>query len=388
PRGFRAAGIHCGVKKAGKPDLALLYSEEEGTTAAATFTTNQVRAAPVRYCEEAIADGHARAIVVNSGNANACTGDQGMANAREMAILTADALAVEPAQVLVASTGIIGEQLPMEFLRDGISRVAMNLEASGASASEAILTTDSFTKTISATVEAGGTEVTIGGMAKGAGMIHPRMATMLGFLTTDARIPPKVLRRALKEAVDVSFNRITVDGDTSTNDAVFLLANGAAAAPAIEGGVELEAFAAALAAVAKELARMIPLDGEGAHKLIEVRVDGARTVEEGARCAERVANSLLVKTAIRGGDSNWGRIMAAVGSAGVPVREERIAMWVGDVQLVRNGIGVPGSIGPGRAVLSEETVLLRIDLGLGEESASVWTCDLGEEYIQINTQYN
>ncbi|MDX1568667.1 MAG: bifunctional ornithine acetyltransferase/N-acetylglutamate synthase, partial [Longimicrobiales bacterium] len=231
PRGFRAAGIHCGVKKKGRPDLALLFSEEEETTAAATFTTNHVRAAPVRYCEEAVAAGRARAIVVNSGNANACTGDRGMAHVREMASLAADALGLDPAEVLVASTGIIGEPLPMEFIREGIPRAARDLGPSGEGASEAILTTDSFTKTVTATFEVGGSEVTVGGMAKGAGMIHPRMATMLGFLTTDARIPPPALRRALKDAVDVSFNRITVDGDTSTNDTVFLLANGASGAP-------------------------------------------------------------------------------------------------------------------------------------------------------------
>lgn len=387
PEGFLAAGIHCGVKKEAT-DLALLYSEKPGTTAAAAFTTNHVRAAPVRYCEEAIADGRARAIVVNSGNANACTGEEGMANAREMASLAAGALSLDAPEVLVASTGIIGEQLPMEFIREGIPRAARGLESSGAAAAKAILTTDSFTKTASARVEIDGVEVTVGGMAKGAGMIHPRMATTLGFLTTDARVSPGLLREVLREAVDVSFNRITVDGETSTNDTVFLLANGASGAPAVEGGEARRRLAEAVTSVAVALARMVPRDGEGAKKLVEVRVEGAPGRDEAVRCAERVANSLLVKTAIRGEDSNWGRVMAAVGSAGVPVDEEKIAIWVGDVLLVRQGVGIPGSMAAGREALGEETVLLRIDLGLGEEAASVWTCDLGEEYIRINTQYN
>lgn len=387
PRGFLAAGIHCGVKK-DAADLALLHSEEKETTAAAVFTTNHVRAAPVRYCEETVAGGRARAIVVNSGNANACTGAEGMANTREMARLAAGALSLEAREVLVASTGIIGEQLPMELIREGIPRAAQELGPSGASAAEAILTTDSFTKTASATVEIGGVEVTVGGMAKGAGMIHPRMATTLGFLTTDARVRPEILREVLREAVDVSFNRITVDGETSTNDTVFLLANGASGAPALEAGDDRRRFSEAVTAVAVGLARMVPRDGEGAKKLVEVRVDGARSRDDAVRCAERVANSLLVKTAIRGEDSNWGRVMAALGSAGVPVDEEKIAMWVGDVLLVQEGVGVPGSMEPGREALSADTVLLKIDLGLGSEVASVWTCDLGEEYIRINTQYS
>jgi len=391
PAGFRAAGLHCGIKKQ-KPDLALLYSEEPTTTAAAVFTTNRVQAAPVRYCRELMAGGRARAIVVNSGNANACTGAQGMRDAREMASLAAGALSLEPSEVLVASTGIIGVPLRMEPLREGIPRAARELERTGDAAAEAILTTDRFPKTASARVQVGGGTVTIGGMAKGAGMIHPKMATTLGFLTTDARIGAEGLQRALRTAIDRSFNRITVDGETSTNDSVFLLASGAADAPALEGEEALGRFTEALTGVAERLARMVPLDGEGATRLVRVRVEGARSADEARAGAYRVANSLLVKTALRGGDPNWGRVMAALGDAGIEIEEEKTDIWIDDLPLVRNGLGVSGSVEKGRELLQaedrEEAVDLRIALNLGTGEASVWTCDLGEEYVRINVAYN
>ena len=387
PDGFRAAGIHCGIKPEGR-DLALLYAEPEGTTAAAVFTTNRVRAAPVRYSEEVVAAGRARAVVVNSGNANACTGPKGMDDAREMASLTAEALSLDLSRVLVASTGIIGEPLPMDALRRGIPRAAAGLEPSGRAAAQAILTTDRRTKTASLAVEIGGRTVTVGGMAKGAGMIHPKMATTLGFLTTDAAVPPEALRKALVEAVDGSFNRITVDGETSTNDAVFVLASGAAGGGPLQEGEELEAFTGALAAVAERLAVMVPRDGEGATKLVRVGVEGAADDGQARRCADRVATSLLVKTALRGADPNWGRIMAAVGDAGIELTEEAVEVWVGDVRLVREGMGVAENMDAARERLREDTVELRILLDAGAGSASVWTCDLSEEYVRINTQYN
>lgn len=387
PGGFRAAGIHCGIKQ-DRTDLALLYSERPETSAAALFTTNRVRAAPVRYSQKAVAGGRARAIVVNSGNANACTGRQGMEDTREMASLTARALSVPVPEVLVASTGIIGEPLPMDAIRRGIPRAADELQASGDAAAEAILTTDRYPKTASISLDIEGRPVTIGGMAKGAGMIHPKMATTLGFLTTDAPVGAGALRDALRVAVDRSFNRITVDGETSTNDAVFVLANGAAGGPGITRGDELEAFTEALAAVAERLARMVPRDGEGATKLVRIRVEGAGDDAQARRCADRVANSLLVKTALRGEDPNWGRIMAAVGDAGIELTEEATDIWIGDVHLVRGGIGVPENLERARDRLREENLELRIVLDVGSGAASVWTCDLGEEYVRINTEYN
>lgn len=387
PAGFRAAGVRCGIKRSG-PDLALLVSDRPETTAAAVFTTSRVRAAPVRYSEEAVSSGRARAVVVNSGNANACTGAGGMADTREMAALAAESLSLAAADVLVASTGIIGVPLPMEALRRGIPEAVRSLRDSGDDAAEAILTTDRFPKTASTTVEIGGRRITIGGMAKGAGMIHPRMATTLGFLTTDAALAPDALRAALRESVDRSFNRITVDGETSTNDAVFALANGAAGGAPLAGDGELGSFTEALAAVAGELARMVPRDGEGATRLVEVRVDGARDDTEARRVADRVGTSLLVKTALRAADPNWGRIMAALGDAGVELSEESVEIWIDDVQVVRGGTGIGPSLEAARERLTADTVELRVGLGAGTGSATIWTCDLGEEYIRINTAYS
>ena len=384
PIGFLAAGIHCGVKRK-RPDLALLCSETPAT-AAAVFTTNRVQAAPVVYSREVVTHGWARAVVVNSGNANACTGAQGIADAREMGERTAAALGLPTDQVLVASTGIIGVPLPMDAIRAGIPRAVEALEADGAAASRAILTTDRFPKTAAARLEVGGREVTIGGMAKGAGMIHPNMATTLGFLTTDAALAPDLLRGALRRAVDASFHQITVDGDTSTNDAVFLFANGRAGAPAITGA-ELDRFTAALGAVAGKLAWMVVRDGEGTTRVAEIAVEGARDEAEARRAAFRVAGSLLVKTALHGGEPNWGRVMAALGSAGVEIVEQRIAIDIGEVPVVREGIGVPGSEQRAADALANVEVRVRIRLGLGGGRARCWTSDLGEEYVRLNGSY-
>ena len=340
PSGFRAAGIHCGVKRE-KPDLALLVSEVPAS-AAGVFTTNKVKAAPVRYTQRAIAGGYARAVVVNSGNANACTGKRGLSDAGEMARITAGALGLETPLVLVASTGVIGVPLPMDAIRAGIPRAAMELSSDGTTAARAILTTDSFPKTAAARAEIDGVEVTIGGMAKGAGMIHPNMATTLCFLTTDASVPPAVLRGALKRAVAGTFNAITVDGDTSTNDTVLLLANGRAGGPPITNGGSLERFVLLLTEVAGELARMVVRDGEGATKLVEIAVEGAASDLEARQAAMTVANSLLVKTALHGGEPNWGRILAALGRSGVEMSEETTDVSFGDLAIVRGGLGVPG----------------------------------------------
>ncbi len=385
PRGFLAAGVHCGIKQR-KLDLALLVSETPATVAG-VFTTNRIKAAPVLWCQEVVRRGVARAVVVNSGNANACTGDRGWQDAREMAERTAQALGVPPEQVLVASTGVIGVPLPMDAVRRGIVLAARSLSRSGDDAAEAILTTDAFPKTSAVVTTLGGVPVTVGGMAKGAGMIHPRLATTLCFLTTDAAVPAPVLQAALKQAVAASFNRITVDGDTSTNDTVLVLANGQAGAPPVEGGEEFERFTQALTAVAQDLAKMVVRDGEGAQRLVEVLVEGAADDADADRAAFAVATSLLVKTMLHGGEPNWGRVVAAVGYSGAEVDERRVAVWFGDVQVVRGGVAVEGVSDLAAQALRQPEVLVRVDLGLGPGRARVWTCDIGEEYVRINGSY-
>ena len=385
PRGFRASGIHCGIKRE-RADLALLVSDVPAS-AAGVFTTNRVQAAPVRYTRRAVAAGRAQAVVVNSGNANACTGEPGLADAAEMALLSAEALGLDRELVLVASTGVIGVPLPMEAIRRGIPMAAAALEADGTAAAEAIRTTDNFSKTAACRLEIGGVEVTIGGMAKGAGMIHPNLATTLCFLTTDAALPPAVLRGALQRAVAESFNSITVDGDTSTNDTVLLLANGRAGGAPITNGEALTRFTAGLSLVASELAKMVVKDGEGATKLVEIRVEGALSNAEAHQAAMTVANSLLVKTALHGGEPNWGRILAALGRSGVEMREETTDVHFGDLAIVRGGLGVPGVWDAAAAALEQKEVTIRIRLGVGSGAARAWTSDLSEEYVRINGSY-
>lgn len=385
PKGFRASGIHCGIKAA-KPDLALVVSDTLAT-AAGMFTTNAVRAAPVIVCQEKIQLGAAQAVVINSGNANACTGPQGLADAREMTALAAAALGIADEFVLVASTGIIGVALPMDPIRRGIPAAAAALDRSGADAAHAIVTTDAFPKTAVARLEIGGTPVTIGGMAKGAGMIHPQMATTLCFLTTDAAIAPALLRRALRTAVDQSFNCISVDGDTSTNDTVLILANGAAGhAPLTEDGEDVARLTAALTDVTAALARMVVRDGEGAGKLVTVRVQGARSHRDAKAAAAAVMTSPLVKTALYGGEPNWGRIVAAVGRSGAAVREDRIAVWIGGHQVVAAGTSA-GNADPAAGAMQAAEFEIVVDLGLGDGTFTGWMSDLNEAYVKINAGY-
>jgi glutamate N-acetyltransferase/amino-acid N-acetyltransferase len=385
PLGFRAAGIHSGIKRR-RADLAIVASDFP-CAVAGVFTTNRVKAAPVRYSLEVVGRGQAQAIVANSGNANACTGAQGQRDAAEMARLAAEALAIRPQEVLVASTGIIGQPLPMEALRTGIPRACAQLERAGAPAAEAILTTDSGPKTASTTLEVGGSELRIGGMAKGAGMIHPRLATTLCFLTTDATVSPDRLDAVLRGAVARSFNRITVDGDTSTNDCILILANGAAGGDPITGGAALGRFEASLHEVTSDLAEQIVRDGEGATKVVEIRVTGAASDADAERVAYRLANSLLVKTALHGAEPNWGRMMAALGSAHAEVSEDLVQIHIGSAHVVRNGLGVADSLSAATAELLGTEVDLHIELGLGEGEAAVLTCDLSEEYVRINGSY-
>lgn len=391
PDGFSAAGVHCGLKRK-RPDLALLVSDRPAA-AAAVFTTNRLPAAPVVYSRRAIAGGRARAVVVNSGNANACTGGRGEEDAAEMARLAGRATGAEEGDVLVASTGIIGVPLPMDRLRSGIEAAGEALGNpalpghGGAAAAAAILTTDRFTKTVAARLELGGVPVTIGGMAKGAGMIHPRMATTLAFLTTDAAVPAPVLGDALRAAVGRTFNAITVDGETSTNDAVFLLANGASGGEPVSSEADLRRLSSALTLVTGTLARMVVRDGEGATKLVTIRVEGAADDVQARLGADRLAGSLLVKTALFGQEPNWGRIMAALGSAGIELEPSRIEVAFGEAVVVREGVGRPDAVEAAGAHLAGEEVTIRVDLGLGPGAATVWTCDLGHEYVRINGSY-
>ncbi len=391
PRGFVAAGVHCGLKEE-KPDLAIVASTTAAPAAVAgVFTRNRVQAAPVVYCRGVAAGGRARAIVANSGNANACTGDAGLADTRAMAARVAAALDFDAGHVLVASTGVIGVPLPMPTVLAGIDLAAAELGSDGGErAADAILTTDTRTKIEVEKVVLSGGQVTVGGIAKGAGMMAPDMATTLAFVTTDAKVAPAALDSALRRAVEPTFNSVTVDGDTSTNDSILVLANGAAGVEAASAR-DLERFTDALERLLGRLAVALIADGEGANRVVEVRVGGARTDAAARQVATTIANSPLVKTAYRTGQPNWGRVMGAIGRAGVEIVEQRIAIAVSAaeerVEVVHDGLGVTDDLAPlGRAMLADHSVL-HVDLGLGSGRWTVWTCDLSEGYVRINASY-
>lgn len=387
PAGFRAAGVRCGIKKANL-DLALVVPDG-AASAAGVFTTNTVRAAPVVVSTEHLARtrGLASAVVVNSGCANACTGPAGLEAAREMAAETGRRLGCPAEQVLVASTGVIGVQLDVAKARAGIGDAAGRLSRDGhADAALAIMTTDPWPKACAVTVESGGARFRVGGMAKGSGMIEPHMATMLAFLTTDARVAPPLLGRALGEAVADTFNAITVDGECSTNDTVFALAGGASGVAIDEA--RYPDLVAGLRAVARELAIGIVRGGEGATKLVTVRVTGAASAADARRAARTIANSLLVKTAIHGGDPNWGRLVAAAGRAGVAFRPERAAVRIGGIELFRDGAPHDDRAPAAAAHLAGAEIDLEVDLGTGAlHQATIWTCDLSADYVRINADY-
>jgi glutamate N-acetyltransferase/amino-acid N-acetyltransferase len=385
PAGYRASGVHCGLKKSNL-DLALVVSDRPASVAG-VFTTNQVKAAPVLYSQRIVAGGAARAMVCNSGNANACTGEAGLRDTQETAARVADELGLVSNQVIVASTGVIGVPLDMEKLRAGIPRVVAELGTSGDTAARAIMTTDNFPKTCAARFRVGDTEVTIGGMTKGAGMIHPDLATTLCFLTTDAGVAAEPLQAALVAAVAGSYNSITVDGDTSTNDSVVVLANGASGARIESGTPAYQSFVEALSTVALELAKMIVRDAEGGTKLIAIRVEGARDDAEARRAAFTIANSPLVKTAFYGCQANWGRILAAAGRAGVAMNEAASEVWFNDIRVVRDGLAVGRDLRAAEAEMRKPEVAVRVNLGVGSGTALVWTSDLTEEYIRINGSY-
>jgi glutamate N-acetyltransferase / amino-acid N-acetyltransferase len=387
PKGFRAAATAAGIKNEGL-DLALIVADW-GCSAAAVFTTNRAQAAPVVVSREHLAAGQARAVVINSGCANAGTGEQGLRDARETAALVAREIGCRPGEVVVASTGVIGVALPMDKVRAGIAHVVPSLSREGgAAAARAILTTDTRPKEIVVEFPLDGHRATVGAMAKGSGMIAPNMATMLAFFTTDAALDPRLLHRALREAVGVSLNRITVDGDTSTNDMAVVLASGAVPAKAImEEGREYDAFRSALTEAARAIAGMIVRDGEGATRVAEVRVEGARLESEADRIARTVAESPLVKTALNGGDPNWGRVLAAVGRAGVELDMGQVDLFLGDVWVAEGGRARDYDEARARQALAEDPIRIRVRLKEGRASGWMWTCDLSHGYVDINAHY-
>ncbi len=391
-QGFSAHGVHCGLKKQ-RPDLAILASNVPDTQAAAVFTQNAFAAAPVHVSRQHVADGNIQAIVVNSGNANACTGRQGLRDALEMTERTANALGLRKQEVFVCSTGRIGEPLPMDAIRKGIDACCEALpSADGPAFSQAILTTDTGPKEARAEFTVNGTTYHLGGVAKGSGMIHPNMATMLSFLVTDAPIPASHLRRALRTAVDASFNQISVDGDESTNDTVVILANGAAGgAKILPDGPGWKPFMDALNTVCTDLAKRIAGDGEGATKLMHVHVQGAASIQEARLASRAVARSNLVKAAIHGQDPNWGRIVSSIGSTNVRVEPELIDVFVGNLEATRAVVvdGEPrlDEESATRSLLRAPEIVLRIDLHQGEHDAWAWGCDLSSEYVTFNSAY-
>ena len=387
PKGFRAGATAAGIKKEGL-DLALLVADW-GCSAAAVFTTNRAQAAPVVVSREHLAAGQARAVIVNAGCANAGTGEQGLRDARETAAIVAREIGCRAGEVVVASTGVIGVGLPMDKVRTGIAHVVPSLSREGgAAAARAILTTDTRPKEVVVEFPLDGHRATIGAMAKGSGMIAPNMATLLAFFTTDAALDPRLLHRALREAVGASLNRITVDGDTSTNDMAVVLASGAVPVKAVmEEGRDYDAFRSALTEAAREIAGMIVRDGEGATRVAEVRVEGARLESEADRIARTVAESPLVKTALNGGDPNWGRVLAAVGRAGVDLDMGQVDLFLGDVWVAEGGRARDYDEARARQALAEDPIRIRVRLKEGRASGWMWTCDLSHGYVDINAHY-
>ncbi|MEH1838328.1 MAG: bifunctional ornithine acetyltransferase/N-acetylglutamate synthase [Nostoc sp.] len=398
PRGYQAAGITAGLKPSGLPDLALIFSQVEAI-AAGVFTTSQVKAACVEYCRQRLqAKQSARAILCNAGQANAATGTQGYLDTLESAMAVGQALKIPSESVLLASTGVIGQRIKMDALRSGIPKVVAALSETGSDAAAgAIITTDLVTKSIALETTISDRPVRIGGIAKGSGMIHPNMATMLAFVTCDAVVSPHLWQQMLARAADRSFNSITVDGDTSTNDSLIALANGQSRTPAItEWGAEAEKLEAMLTAVCQHLAKAIARDGEGATCLIEVEVTGAHDELSARQIAKTIAGSSLVKSAIFGHDPNWGRIAAAAGRAGVPFEQENLQIKLGNFLMLENGQPLQFDRAAASAYLKkaatgaylqEDRVLISVNVGNSHGSGKAWGCDLSYEYVRINAEY-
>ncbi|NLG48475.1 MAG: bifunctional glutamate N-acetyltransferase/amino-acid acetyltransferase ArgJ [Chloroflexi bacterium] len=391
--GFEAAGVVAGLKPNGQLDLALVYSQYP-CVGAGVFTTNAFKAAPVLYDQRVLKRNPAglRGVVINSGCANACTGEQGMRDAEATAAAAADALGVAADDIAVMSTGVIGQPLPMHKIVPGVQQAARVKSAAveaGHAASRAIMTTDTRPKVAAVRMTGETGTFTVAGMVKGSGMICPNMATMLSVIVTDARLTPELAQAALREAVEVSYNRITVDGDMSTNDTVMLLANGAADMQPITSrdAADYQHFVYALTQVATALAQAVVRDGEGATRFIEIAVSGARTRAEARQVAMSVANSALVKTAIYGQDANWGRIVCAVGYSGVELDPAWVGVWLGDLELVRDGAPYEVNEERASAILAQTDIPIRITLGQGDAEAIVWTCDFSHKYVDINAHY-
>lgn len=390
--GFRAVGVRCCVRTGDGPDLGMLLSDSP-CAAAGVFTTNRVKAAPVMYCKDVLSTSadRIRAIVVNAGVANACTGERGLKDAAGTAAAAEQALGLPARCTLVMSTGVIGHHLPMERMRAGVQEAAGRL-ARGETGQfqRAIMTTDTVEKTVAVKFTLGGKEVTIGAAAKGSGMIHPNMATMLAFFSTDADIAPSALQQALREVVKRTFNMVSVDGDRSPNDSAFVLANGVSGAPRIESADSLgwNEFRDALYLAAETLAKKMAADGEGATHLVEIRVSGADSFENADRVARAVANSPLVKTALFGADPNWGRIICAAGYSGAPVDPERMDISLAGTRVFSQGAPVQVDLPALGARLKEKEIIIELELGQGGESCRFWTCDFSYDYVRINAEYH
>ncbi|MDR1193880.1 MAG: bifunctional glutamate N-acetyltransferase/amino-acid acetyltransferase ArgJ [Peptococcaceae bacterium] len=391
PKGFLAGAAKAGIKKAGRYDLAIVYSPTLAVMAG-IFTTNKVKAASVLLSQAHLSagGGQGRGVVFNSGYANACTGEQGKKDAAGMAKATAAALGCGEEEVLVASTGLIGACLPMEKVLAGVTEAAANMSLAGGSlAAQAIMTTDTVPKEIGAEIEVAGHKVTFGAMAKGSGMIHPNMATLMCLVTTDCAIAPELLREALTMAADATFNMVTIDGDTSTNDCLLALANGMAGNPTLRdaGDPGYAAFVAGLTEVCRHLAQRIAKDGEGATKFLTVRVEGAKTERDARLAAKAVAGSSLVKTAIYGEDANWGRIICALGYSGADFDPNIVDMYLGELQVMRQGQGVAFDEAAAKAYLSGDEIVALARFHQGEAAAVAWGCDLTNDYIAVNANY-
>lgn len=390
PKGFKATGVKAGIKKSGKEDVAVIYSESPAS-AAAVFTTNAMAASAVQVSRQVAAKGKAQAIVVNSGNANACTGEQGLADARAMAQTAASLLGLAADEVFVASTGIIGVFLPMDKVEAGIKEAVAQLSAVGHDKALAgIMTTDTFPKVTAYEFSVGGKVARVAGIAKGAGMISPNMATLLSFITTDVAITPAALKQALAEAVNFSFNSITVDGDMSTNDTCAILANGQAGNKVIEsaGDPAYGEFVAALTAACTDLAKLVVRDGEGATKFLEIRVAGAASYQEAKTAAMAIAKSPLVKTAFFGQDPNWGRILCAAGYSGAKMEPAKASLALGGIVVAKGGMNAAADAKALAPVMAAKDILVEVDLGAGSAAATVWTCDFSYEYVKINADYS
>ena len=387
--GVRAAGVHAGIKAIDAKDVALIVTDAPAT-AAGVFTKNSVTAAPVLVCREHLSGGRAQAVIVNSGNANACTGELGMANARRMAAAAAEQLGIDADLVLVSSTGVIGKQLPMDKIENGIQTAASALSTEGGSdAAEAIMTTDTHPKSVAVEVEIDGVPVRIGGIAKGSGMIAPNMATMLSYLTTDARINAETLQTAFNRVVDDTYNLLTIDTDRSTNDTVLILATGQAGNASIveADGKNYKAFCEGLQCVCTELVKMLARDGEGATKLVEVVVKSAKNRDDAEKAARAVAESPLVKTAVFANDANWGRIMMAIGKSGAEFDPYQVDVWLADYRLVKDGMDAGYDEDKATALFAQDPVRITIDLRAGDTEITMWTCDYSYDYIRINADY-